>query len=127
MLGGKKTLSFTAAAVIVAIVLMGAALLLAGWTTYAGVRDAAMTLRQGQIDITERAARQEIGVTATSEDLETFLEDHKDDGVRYVAIVSPLTGELQASAGTPVGPPPRPDAGPLFGRELAEIDGRIRI
>src|SRR5947207_13939441 len=96
----RKLRPLTSGAAIVAVVLMGAALLLAGWTTYAGVRDASATLVRGQVDGLEHTVRAELGPGATAEDVAAFLEDHREEGVRYVALIDPFSGAVLAYAGT---------------------------
>lgn len=118
----------TSGAAIVAVVLMGAALLLAGWTTYAGVRDASATLLRGQADGLEHAVRAELGPSASGDEVAAFLDDHSDEGVRYVALIEPVSGAVLASAGTPAGGAPERIAGiPALGREVTAVDGRIRL
>jgi two-component system sensor histidine kinase HydH len=86
-------------AVVVAIVLMGAALLLTAWTTHAGVRDASETLVRGEASIFQQEVRTrflDLGEQApTVQDLAQILSDRSSEGLRYIAIQETVPGSLE--------------------------------
>jgi two-component system, NtrC family, sensor histidine kinase HydH len=109
---------------IVAIVLMGAALLVTAWTSYTSVVDASATLVRGQADFLEQALRGELGPsTPTSADLAEFLADQSPAGLRYVATFDPA-GVIQAEAGAALGGGPSRRS---FGQTVTAIGDRIRL
>lgn len=109
---------------IVAIVLMGAALLVTAWTSYSSVVDASATLVRGQADFLEQALRGELGPTPpTSADLADFLADQSAAGLRYVATFDPA-GAITAEAGSALGGGPSRRG---FGQTMTQIGERIRL
>jgi len=111
--------------VIVAVVLMGAALLTTAWSTYSGIRDASDTLLRGQADVLEHAARTELGSTPTSEDLAGFLDDHAAAGLRYVAVID-RDGQEVSAGESKIGVLERVNP-VLLGRDMVVVDGRVRL
>jgi two-component system, NtrC family, sensor histidine kinase HydH len=113
--------------VVAVVALMGAALLVTVWSTHTGVRDASATLLRGQADAFERAIRADLATvsgTPTDDDLAGLLEEHGDDGLRYIAVVDEA-GQLVAESGTAVAR--RPGRLPPPGETSTEIDGRFRV
>src|SRR5262249_60020145 len=106
--GGEMTQPLVRWSAIVAIVLMGAALLVTAWSSYTSVVDASATLVRGQADFLEQALRGELGPTPpTSADLDDFLADQSPAGLRYVAAFDPA-GAISAQAGAALGGRPSP-------------------
>src|SRR5262249_26580259 len=124
ILGDDMTQPLARWSAIVAIVLMGVALLVTAWTSYTSVVDASATLVRGQADFFEQAFRGALGPTPpTSEDLAEFLADHSPGGLRYVAPFDP-TGVVEASAGTALGGGPSRRWSP--GQNLTTVGDRVR-
>ena len=81
-------------AVVAVIGLMGGALLTTVWTTYAGVRDASALLLRGQIETLEQAVRGELAELdgpPSPEELSSFLEEQRGAGLRFIAVIDPVT------------------------------------
>ena len=109
---------------IVAIVLMGAALLVTAWTSYTSVVDASATLVRGQADFLEQALRGELGPTPpTSADLADFLADQSPAGLRFVATFD-AAGLITGQAGNALGGAPSRHG---FGQTVTSIGDRIRL
>src|SRR3954471_13286638 len=76
--------------IVVVFALIGAALLATVWSTRASILDASDAVRCGQADAIEQAVRAELadleGIPATA-DLAAILHEHRDDGLRYLAMV----------------------------------------
>jgi two-component system, NtrC family, sensor histidine kinase HydH len=105
---GATSLVWTRWLALAAVVLMGGALLVSGWITYRGVRNASEDMLRGQIDELERALRRELMVAPSDETLARFLDENAAAGLRYVAFFD-ASGAVLAEAGTPAGlGPPRP-------------------
>ncbi|MDI7267674.1 MAG: ATP-binding protein [Myxococcota bacterium] len=114
---------------LVAAVATAAALVATLTVGYLGAKDASATLARGQRDIFLQAALHAFHSAEglpTNASLAAFLADHRDDGLRYVALVHP-DGALFAEAGAPAGA--RPAAGVALPRPgiTAEIGDRIRF
>ncbi len=88
----------------IALALVAAALIAAAWTTRSAVLDAFVAVRDGQALAVQQAVRAdlaELGGPPTSEQLATLLTEHKQEGLRYLAV---LDGRrMIAEAGTAVG------------------------
>src|SRR5678816_4329582 len=86
---------------------MGIALLATAWSSHRGITDASDTLVRGQTDLlarTFRARTTELGHPPAPADLEAFLSDQREQGLRYIATLDDQ-GAPMASAGTPLGSP----------------------
>jgi len=108
---------------------MGAALAGTLLVGYLGLRGAGDALAQGQAETLRRAADRTfrpLGRPPAAPELAAFLEDHRNDGVRWVALVR-VDGRPLAEAGeTTMGPflPPGPHGDPLTNRSAGR---RIRV
>ena len=74
---------------VVAIGLMGAALLVTVWTTHASVRDASETVVRGHADSFQQAIRtriMDLQVPPTAADIQAILEEHAGQGLRYLVV-----------------------------------------
>ena len=115
---------------VVAIGLMGAALLVTVWTTHASVRDASETVVRGHADSFQQAIRtriMDLQVPPTAADIQAILEEHAGQGLRYL-VVQEQTSLTLLQAGTPVGGVVAPAFAPLpgdFPRYISE--GRVRM
>src|SRR5690349_16625767 len=129
-------------AVVVAIVLMGAALLLTAWTTHAGVRDASETLVRGEAAIFQQEVRtrfMDLGEQVpTAQDLAAILTERSAEGLRYLAIQEGVPGSpeigrtpaLQAGssdAAAAEGAPLAPAFTTLAPERPVRADGRVRM
>jgi two-component system sensor histidine kinase HydH len=111
--------------VVAAFVLIGIALFATVWSTRSSVVNASTAVRDGQALAIERAVRAslaDLDAVPSTEDLQAMLEQHSDEGLRYVAMVE-NPGLIVASAGTPVGSA-LDDQG--TGRGFQEVKGRLR-
>src|SRR5262249_3050437 len=123
--GGEMTQPLARWSAIVAIVLMGAALLVTAWTSYTSVVDASATLVRGQADFFEQALRGALGPTPpTSDDLADLLAEQSPAGLRYVATFDP-NGLVEASAGAALGGGPSRRWVP--GQSMSAVGDRIRL
>jgi two-component system sensor histidine kinase HydH len=115
---------------VVAIGLMGAALLLTVWTTHASVRDASETVVRGHADSFQQAIRtriMDLPGPPSAADIQAILEEHAGQGLRYL-VVQEQTSLSLLQAGTPVGGVVAPAFAPLPGDHPAYIsDGRVRM
>lgn len=113
--------------VVAAFVLIGIALIATVWSTRSTVIGASTAVRRGQALAIEQAVRADLAdldVVPSSQDLEAILEQHRDEGLRYLAMIE-NRGQVVAAAGRAVG-------GSLsepFGteRHVQEVDGRLRM
>ncbi|HLL21052.1 MAG TPA: HAMP domain-containing sensor histidine kinase [Kofleriaceae bacterium] len=114
--------------VVVAFLLIGFALLATVWTTRSAVLDASDAVRRGQAVAMEQTVRAELADLEgppSQEDLERILQDHTDEGLRYLAMVE---GRVQVvfEAGKPVSRDMNDQ--PVRGRRLDQlVDGRLRL
>jgi two-component system sensor histidine kinase HydH len=120
--------------VVAVVALLGGALLATAWSTWAAVRDASSTLLRGQAVAFQQSVRARIAElegVPTAEELAVLLEEEREAGLRFVALVD-RRGEVVAQAGEPVGGslPLRqwgpPGGGPPPGEQLELVDGRVR-
>ena len=117
--------------VVVAFLLIGFALLATVWTTRSAVIDASDAVRRGQalaMEQTVRADLADLEGPPTKDDLERILVDHRDEGIRYLAMVEGDRGRSTVvfEAGTPVSNDVTEQ--PVRGRRLDElVDGRLRL
>src|SRR5262245_4089000 len=89
--------------VVVVFLLIGIALLATVWTTRATVSGASDAVERGQalaIERTVRADLADLEGAATSADLEEIVREHREEGLRYLALHD-NRGELAAEAGRP--------------------------
>jgi len=113
--------------VVAVIILMGGALLTTVWTTYAGVRDASALLLRGQIDALPQAVRGELadlGGPPTAEELSEFLEEQREAGLRFIAVIDPVTLTTVSAGEALLGPiafSRTTRAEPVYGH------GRVRV
>lgn len=87
---------------ILALVLMGAALLISAWANDRGVDRASQTLIRGHGDVLGDGIRRrllELEHPASSRELAAILKDFQDDGLLYVALLD-AQGRIRAEAGT---------------------------
>jgi two-component system, NtrC family, sensor histidine kinase HydH len=119
--------------IVVVFALIGAALLATVWSTRASILDASDAVRCGQADAVEQAVRAELadleGVPATA-DLAAILHEHRDDGLRYLAMIEGRDPpEVIAAAGAAVGSG-RANAlarSRATGCQVDEVSGRLRM
>ncbi len=117
--------------VVVAFLLIGFALLATVWTTRSAVLDASDAVRRGQALAMEQTVRAELADLEgppMKEDLERILVDHRDEGLRYLAMVEGDRGKSKVvfAAGVPVSSDVTEQ--PVRGRRLDEmVDGRLRL
>ncbi|MBA3499490.1 MAG: hypothetical protein H0T65_03900, partial [Deltaproteobacteria bacterium] len=115
----------------VAFLLIGFALLATVWTTRSAVLDASDAVRRGQALAMEQTVRAELADLEgppMKEDLERILVDHRDEGLRYLAMVEGDRGKSKVvfAAGVPVSSDVTEQ--PVRGRRLDEmVDGRLRL
>lgn len=103
MTSASRTITrFAHWALIGVVVLMGAALVATLWSTNRGVHDASETLLRAQAQVYHGALRSQTrrGRSVTPEQLAELIEEHTEDGLRYVALYS-SDGALQVEAGEP--------------------------
>ena len=119
----------------IALALVAAALVATVLATRHSVNDAFATVGDGQAiaeELDVRADLTDLDAPATSSDLESIVASHRDEGVRYVALVD-SHGTIVASAGTArgtLGPRTRPTRvdRPRAGREVVvHVEGRLRV
>ncbi|HEU0032204.1 MAG TPA: HAMP domain-containing sensor histidine kinase [Kofleriaceae bacterium] len=113
--------------VVVTFLLLGIALIATVWSTRASVIEASDAVRRGQALALEQAVRADLADLEgppSSEDLQTMLHTHADEGLRYLAMVEgrevvSVAGEaaLSGSAAEVISPNER----------LREVDGRLRL
>ncbi len=113
--------------VVVVFLLIGIALLATVWTTRATVSGASEAVGRGQalaLEQTVRADLADLEGPATSADLEAIVREHREEGLRYLALLD-NRGQTIAEAGRPVGT----GSGEVIGRNrrLQEVEGRLRI
>jgi two-component system, NtrC family, sensor histidine kinase HydH len=92
----RRAIPLARLAAVVAIGLMGAALLVTVWTTHAGVNDASETLVRGQADTFQQAIRvrlMDLQGPPTSADLSALVQEHWAVGLRYVVVQEPSKAE----------------------------------
>lgn len=117
--------------VVVAFLLIGFALLATVWTTRSAVIDASDAVRRGQALAMEQTVRAELADLEgppAKEDLDRILIDHRDEGLRYLAMVEGERGHSKVvfAAGSPVSTDLTEQ--PVRGRRLDElVDGRLRL
>jgi two-component system sensor histidine kinase HydH len=106
--------------------LLGAALLVTAWTSYAGVRDASALLIRGEANALARAVRSSLFQNEqlpSSAQLDAFLEEEADSGLRYIALLD-HGGSVLAEAGTTLFPP---SAASLRLEEPVLLHNRVRF
>jgi two-component system sensor histidine kinase HydH len=118
----------------IALALVAAALVATVLATRHSVNDAFATVGDGQAIAEDQAVRADLadldGPPASS-DLETVVAQHRDEGVRYVALID-SRGNMIAEAGKPRGTfvgharTTRTDR-PRIGREVVHVKDRLRI
>lgn len=93
---------------IAAAVLMGGALLATVWSSYRGVQRASGTLMRGQADVFLDSLRGRIfrlgpGLTEAQlrEVIDDTLQEHRDDGLVYIAAAMPDSARFTLHAGSP--------------------------
>src|SRR5215207_2149129 len=117
--------------VVVAFLLIGFALLATVWTTRSAVIDASDAVRRGQslaMEQTVRAELADLEGPPTKEDLERILIDHRDEGLRYLAMVEGDRGHSKVvfAAGSAVSTDMTEQ--PVRGRRLDQlVGGRLRL
>jgi len=108
---------------------LAAALVLGAWVNYRGVVAAVATLNRGQADLLEYTLREVThpgGREVDVEKLQTFLDEHRSSGLRFVAVVDPV-GRVVFSAGEPASPlTARPSEEAAMSHPLISVGGRIR-
>ena len=110
----------------IAFALMAAALVATTWSTRDAVVDASEALHEGNVYAVQQAVRADLGELdgAPSEaDLAKILQDHADQGLRYVAMVDGH-GQVLDEAGTPVGDTQRHGH---RGPAVTRLRGRTRV
>jgi two-component system sensor histidine kinase HydH len=108
---------------------MGAALVITGLTTYLSNRTAADSVANARTLDIYRGVRRNIrdGLEAPRAALEELLEDFGEQGLRYVALVEP-GGTLVATAGEPLGQlQGAPMGGPPREPMLIRVGDRLRL
>ena len=113
--------------IVATFVMIGVALLATVWSTRGLVIDASDAVRRGQALAIEQAVRADLAdldAVPTPQELAAILEQHADQGLRYIAMVE-NRGRISAAAGTPVGTTVEEGLGPA--RYVEEIDGRQRL
>ena len=113
--------------IVAAFVLIGVALVATVWSTRSSVIDASDALRDGQALAIERAVRADIAdldAVPSHEDLAAILQDHADEGLRYIGMLE-ARGQIVAAAGEALGESIDDSAGPT--RTTQNVDGRIRM
>ncbi len=113
--------------VVAAFVLIGVALFATVWSTRSSVVDASTAVRDGQALAIERAVRAglaDLDAVPSSEDLQAILDQHDDEGLRYVAMIE-NPGLIVASAGTPIGSAFDERPGPS--KRFQEVGDRLRM
>ncbi len=111
--------------VVAAFVLIGVALFATVWSTRSSVVNASTAVRDGQALAIERAVRAglaDLDAVPSPEDLQAILDQHSDEGLRYLAMVE-NPGLIVASAGSPVGTGLDDQTS---GRGFQEVKGRLR-
>jgi two-component system sensor histidine kinase HydH len=111
---------------VVTIGLLGAALLVTGWSSYAGVRDASALLIRGQATAIAHSLRTYLfqnEQVPSSAELTAFLEDETESGLRYIALMD-RDGAMLVEAGVPRHSAPRP-SGRL--EEPVMVGDRVRF
>lgn len=119
----------------IALALVAAALVATVLATRHSVNDAFATVGDGQAiaeELDVRADLSDLDGPPTAADLDKILAQHRDEGVRYLALVDTRANVI-AEAGKPAGPlsprirPPRAER-PRGGREVVEhIAGQLRV
>ena len=117
--------------VVVAFLLIGFALLATVWTTRSAVIDASEAVRRGQALAMEQTVRAELADLEgppTKEDLERILVDHRDEGLRYLAMVEGDRGHSKVVFASGVAVSSDVTEQPVRGRRLDEmVNGRLRL
>lgn len=117
--------------VVIAFALIGAALLATVWVTRTSVDEATMALSGGQTMMVAHAVRAELPPSQsppTAKELESLLDAHRADGLRYLAVFSGRT--LLAEAGTAATASDGDDAPRIEGpipRGVRFVGGRLRV
>lgn len=109
-------------------VILGAFLLASALFIRATVRDASELAARGLGTAFAAAGRDALRARdrePTREDLEALLESQREAGLRYVAIVDPLTRTTRVSAGQPEGTSLEPDTLVFHGRRARLVLGRV--
>ena len=113
--------------VVVAFLLIGIALLATVWSTRSAVIDASDAVRRGQALAMEQTVRAELADLEgppTEADLEMILNEHADEGLRYLAMIEgrrTIVFEAGFARGNDF------DEQPIRGRRLVEVNGRLRL
>jgi len=115
--------------VVAAFVLIGIALLATVWSTRAVVIDATDAVQRGQalaMQQTVRADLADLEGPPTPEDLARMVQEHADEGLRYLALVEGRS-RIVYEAGTPMGT--AAGASEPLGRtpRFEEVGGRVRL
>ncbi|HEX2687889.1 MAG TPA: HAMP domain-containing sensor histidine kinase [Kofleriaceae bacterium] len=119
--------------IVVVFALIGAALLATVWSTRASILDASDAVRCGQADAVEQAVRAELadldGIP-TADDLAAILHEHRDDGLRYLAMIEDRDQlKIIAAAGSALGAG-RANAlarSRATGCKVDDVSGRLRM
>jgi len=104
------------------VVLMVAGLIATVWSTYRSVNAASDALVRDQIRRTQRSLRRlarQNRPLLSAEVMAEFLETHREDGLRYVAIIR--DGSIEVEAGQAAGRGTEPTRG------QERVEGRIRV
>jgi two-component system sensor histidine kinase HydH len=116
---------------IVAIfVLIGGALLATVWTTRSSVVSASDAVGRGDAIAVREAVRAdvaEVDGVPTSEDLQVLLEQHRDEGLRYIAMTEGRQVVAAAGSAVTVGPDDDDERPPRLDQRLSLDHGRIRL
>jgi two-component system sensor histidine kinase HydH len=118
----------------IALALVAVALVATVLAARHSVNAAFTTVGDGQAIAEEQAVRADLSNLdgpPTSSDLETFVAQHRDEGLRYVALID-IRATVVAEAGTPRGTfSPRSRANrverPRAGREVVPVRDRLRV
>ncbi|HET9619773.1 MAG TPA: HAMP domain-containing sensor histidine kinase [Kofleriaceae bacterium] len=119
--------------IVVVFALIGGALLATVWSTRASILDASDAVRCGQADAVVQAVRAELvdlDAAPTADDLHKILEDHLDDGLRYLATVAGRDHlDIVAEAGAAVGAGRASQLSRIrsTGCKVDEVSGRLRM
>lgn len=113
--------------IVATFVMIGIALLATVWSTRGLVIDASDAVRRGQALAIEQAVRADLAdldAVPTQEELAAILDQHEDQGLRYIAMVE-NRGRISAAAGAAVGTSVDEEVGPA--RYVQEVNGRQRL
>src|SRR5438093_13731131 len=87
----------------IAIMLVAAALVAAAWSTRTTVNNAFAAVRDGQALAVEQSVHVDLanlGGPPTVDDLAAILDEHRSEGLRYLAVLG-SKGRADLAAGTP--------------------------